>query len=100
MANQQYYLNYFSGDRSWGDLTWHVVEPGKLARAKTKLGSYSVALQPNGKTFRLSYSFGSEIRMCPTKFQATNRAQWEADDHYRRLLAQQQSPARLKPPKW
>ena len=97
---QQFYLNHFTGDNGFGELTWNIIEPGKLVRTDTQLGSYSLELQPDGKTFRLTFNSGSEIRICPTKFQATNRAQWEADDHYRRLLAQQQQPARLKPPKW
>jgi hypothetical protein len=98
-AGQQYYLDYFTGDRSHGELTWKIVEPGKLVRANTQVGSYDLELRADGKTFRLTFSSGSETRICPTKFQATNRARWEADDHHRRLLAQQ-PPFRLKPPKW
>lgn len=94
------YLDYFTGDRGFGDLTWDLIEPGKLARAKTPLGTYSLELQADGNTYQLSFNSGSETRTCRTKFQATNRAQWEADDHHRRLLAQQQQPSRLKPPKW
>ena len=99
---QQYYLDRISpATASWGDLTWNIVEPGKLIRTDTQFGSYSLELQPDGKTYRLTFNSGSaEIRICPTKFQATNRAQWEADDHHRRLLAQQQQPSRLKSPKW
>jgi hypothetical protein len=100
MTQQVWNLNHFTGDNSWGELTWNIVEPDKLIRADAKFGSYSLALQPDGKTYRLTFSSGSEIRTCPTKFQATNRAQWEADDHHRRLLAQQQQPAPLRPPKW
>ena len=99
-ADRQFNLNRFTGDNSWGDLTWNILEPGKLVRADTQLGSYSLELQLDGKTLQLSFNSGSEIRICPTKFQATNRAQWEADDHHRRLLAQQQQSVRLKPPKW
>ena len=97
---QQFYLNYFTGNNGFGELIWNIVELGKLVRADTQLGSYSLELQPDGKILRLTFNSGSEIRICPTKFQASNRAQWEADDHHRRLLAQQQQPARLQPPKW
>jgi hypothetical protein len=93
-------LDYFTGDDSWTDMPWYIVKPGKLVRTDMQLGSYSLELQPDGKTYRLSFDSGSSIRACPTKFQATNRAQQEAEDHHRRLLAQQQQPARMKPPKW
>ena len=90
--HQQNALNYSTGDNSWGEMTWQIVEPGKLVRAQAE--------QPDGKTFRLTFDAGSGVSTCPTKFQAINRAQWEAEDQHRRLLAQQQQPARMKPPKW
>jgi hypothetical protein len=49
------YLDYFSGDRGFGDLTWDLIEPGKLARAKTPLGTYSLELQADGNTYQLSF---------------------------------------------
>ena len=49
----------FTGDRGWGDLTWNIVEPGKLIRTDTQLGSYSLELQPDGKTYRLTFNSGS-----------------------------------------
>jgi hypothetical protein len=97
---QQFYLDQSTGERGFGELTWNIVEPGKLVRADTQVGSYGLELQPDGKTYQLTFNSESESRICPTKFQAVNRAQWEADDHHRRLLAQQQQPNRLKPPKW
>jgi hypothetical protein len=100
-AYQASALNNSTGNDSWGELLiWEIVEPGKLSRTNTQLGLYSIELQPDGKTFRLTFNSGSDIRTCPTKFQAINRVQWEAEDHYRRLLAQQQQPTRMKPPKW
>ncbi len=101
-ADQQYYLNVFGGggEKSFGSLPWKLVEPGRLTRAETEVGSYDIELQPDGKTLRLSVSDGLAKRICPTKFTAINRAQWEADDHHRRLLAQLQQPVRLRPPKW
>ena len=99
-ADEQFYLNYYTGDKSWTDITFQLIEPNKLVRAQTELGSYSIDLQLDGKTLRLSFDAGSGVRICPTKFQAINRAQWEANDHQRRLLAQQQQPVRMKPPKW
>jgi hypothetical protein len=99
-VRQQDQLDYFTGADSWTDMPWYIVEPGKLVRTDTQLGSYSLELQPDGKVYRLTFDSGSGVRTCPTKFQATNRAQWEAEDHHRRLLAQQQQPARMKAPKW
>jgi hypothetical protein len=99
LAGQQNALNRCTGDNGWGKSEWAVVEPGKLIRAETQVGLYSIELQPD-LTLQLSFSSGSESRICPTKFQAINRVQWEADDHQRRLLAQQQRPVRMKPPKW
>jgi hypothetical protein len=95
----KYALNYCVGDKAFGDLDWSNIEPGKLMRANTQVGAYDIELQPDGKTLRLSFKSESESRICPTKFQAINRAQWEADDHHRRLLALR-TPLRIKPPKW
>jgi hypothetical protein len=93
-------LNNSVGDNSWfRSMTWRLVEPGRLARADTPPGSYFIEVQPNGE-FLLTFDPGSGARACPTKFQAINRAQGEADDHHRRLVAQQHQPARMKPPKW
>ena len=59
---QKYYLDHFTGDRGFGGLTWVIVEPGKLVRADTQLGSYSLEL--DDKTFLLTFNSGSEIRTC------------------------------------
>jgi hypothetical protein len=91
----------------WDDLDFKVVDAGKRAQADTSLGSYKVELLPDRKRMELTLTSGSEVRTCPTKFQAINRAEWEAADHHRRLLAQVeaelrpgQQPPRLKAPKW
>jgi hypothetical protein len=95
-----YYLNYFSGDQSYGGLRWNMAVPGKRAEANTSLGTYVIEIKPNG-ILHLTFNSGTEIRICPTKFTATNRAQGEASDHHARLLAQQgRNPSRMKPPKW
>lgn len=39
-------LTYYQEGSCWGDLTWHLVEKGKLARAQAQLGTYSLELQP------------------------------------------------------
>jgi hypothetical protein len=94
-------LNESTGNKSWGELKWQLVEPGKLARTQTELGSYSIEIPPDGKTYQLSFDNGSSgVRVCPTKFQAINVVQGEANDHHKRLLAQRQRPIRMKPPKW
>ena len=54
---QQFYLNQSTGN-TWGELTWKSVEPGKLLRADTQLGSYNLELQPDGKTLRLTFNSG------------------------------------------
>jgi hypothetical protein len=100
MTEQQYHLDHWTGDKSWTDMVFQIVEPGKLIRAQAELGSYSIELQPDGKTMRLTFDAGSGVRTCPKKFQVINTAQVEAFDHHRRLLAQRQMPARMKPPKW
>jgi hypothetical protein len=94
----QYFLNDSVGDKSWGELIWEIVEPSKLTRAHTQFGSYSIEVQPD--SYRLTFNTGSDVRSCPTKFQAINRVQWEAGDHHRRMLARQQPGTRMKPPKW
>ena len=49
-ADEQFYLNHYTGDKSWTDITFQLIEPDKLVRAQTELGSYSIELQPDGKT--------------------------------------------------
>ena len=84
----------------WSEMPWSIVEPGKRAQAQTPLGIYVVDVEPNNKFYVLRFIAEADEHTCPTRFTATNRVAWEADDHYRRLLAQQQQPARMKPPKW
>jgi hypothetical protein len=91
--NPSYFLNTIS---DWGGLPWLIVEPGKRAQAQTPLGTYVAEVQTDNKSYRLSFN----ERACPTRFTASNRVAWEAEDHYRRLQAQQHQQPRMKPPKW
>jgi hypothetical protein len=85
----------------WGDnLSWSIVEPDKRARAGTALGSYSIEVQSDNKSYRLRFTSEANERVCPTRFTAINRICWEAEDHFRRLRAQQQQPIRLKASRW
>jgi hypothetical protein len=91
-------LNEIDG---WEDsLSWSVVESSKRAQARTALGIYIIDVQPDNKSYRLRFTSEAGERVCPTRFTAPNRIAWEAADHFRRLQAQQQQPARLKPPLW
>jgi hypothetical protein len=99
------YLDYYTGDKSWGDHTWNLVEAGKHVRTDTPHGAYDIKLQ-DGK-LQLTFTPVSgiavragEVQTCPTKFTAINRAQEEADDHCRRTAAFLSGNPRLKPPKW
>jgi hypothetical protein len=94
-------LDSSSGDKSWGGLTFDVVEPGKVAQAQTPHGIYRIAAQSDDRTMLLTFHAGAAVRTCPTKFTAINRAQEEASDHCSRLTAQQGlNKQRMKPPKW
>ena len=84
------------------ELSWSIVEPNKLAQAQTALGTYLVEPRPDNKSFQLRFTSaaGDGERTCPTRFTASNRIAWEAEDHFRRLRAQQQQSPRLKAPLW
>jgi hypothetical protein len=85
----------------WGELSWSIVEPDKLAQAQTALGTYIVEPRSDNRSYQLRFiSAGASARACPTRFTASNRIVREAEDHFRRLLAQQQQPSRLKAPSW
>jgi hypothetical protein len=81
-------------------LSWAVIEPGKRAQAQTSLGSYIVEVRSDNKSYSLRFSSGADERICPIRFTASNRVVWEAEDHLRRLQAQQHQPVRLKEPRW
>jgi hypothetical protein len=93
-----YFLNQMIEHPS--DMPWSITEPGKQAQARMSLGTYVIDVKPDNKVYVLRFVTGTGERICPTRFTASNRVQGEAEDHYRRLLAQQQQPARMKPPKW
>jgi len=85
----------------WSDeLSWSVVEPGKQAQAQTALGTYIIEVRPDNNSYVLRFTSGVNERVCPTRFTASNRIVWEAEDHFRRLRAQEQQPSRLKAPVW
>jgi hypothetical protein len=85
----------------WNDtLTWSTVEIGKRAQAQTPLGTYIVEIRPNNKSYLLRFVSEAGERVCPNRFTASNRVAWEAEDHFKRLQAQQQQPVRMNPPKW
>ena len=91
---EPYVLNHMNmWDR---ELSWSIVEPDKLAQAQTALGTYIVEPRPNNKSYQLKFISEAGERVCPTRFTASNRIAWEAEDHFRRL----QQPSRLKAPLW
>jgi hypothetical protein len=82
------------------ELSWSIVEPDR-AQAQTALGTYIVEPRPGNKSYQLRFtSAGASERVCPTRFTASNRIVREAEDHFRRLQAQQQQSSRLKAPSW
>jgi hypothetical protein len=98
LTDAGFWLNQIT---NWEDsLSWSVVEPSRRAQARTALGIYIIDVQPDNKSYRLRLTSEAGERVCPTRFTASNRIAWEAEDHFRRLRAQQQQPARLKPPLW
>jgi hypothetical protein len=85
----------------WTDkLSWSIVELDKRAQARTALGTYIIEVQSDNKSYRLRFTSEVDERVCPIRFTASNRVAWEAEDHFRRLQAQQQRPIRLKAPRW
>jgi hypothetical protein len=70
-----------------GELSWSVVKPDKLAQAQTALGTYIVEPRPDNKSYQLRFTSEASARVCPTRFTASNRIAWEAEDHFRRLRA-------------
>jgi hypothetical protein len=98
LASADFWLNKIN---TWDDqLSWSVVEPDKQAQAQTALGTYVVEVRPDNKSYQLRFTSVAGERVCPTRFTASNRVAWEAEDHFRRLQAQQQQPTRLKAPVW
>jgi hypothetical protein len=92
--------NLLNNVNEWGkELSWST-EADKLAQAQTALGTYIVEPRPNNKSYQLRFTSVADERVCPTRFTASNRIAWEAEDDFRRLQAQQQQPARLKAPAW
>jgi hypothetical protein len=82
------------------ELSWSLVEPDKKAQAPTMSGTYIVEIGPNNKSYVLRFVSEAGERTCLTRFTAPNRVALEAEDHWRRLLAQQRQSTRLKPPAW
>ena len=98
IMNASYWLDKIA---NWDNaLSWSVAVQGKQAEARTGLGTYIVEVRPDNRSYQLRFSSGTDERVCPTRFTASNRIAWEAEDHFRRLRAQQQQPSRLKPPVW
>ena len=88
--------NLLKNMNMWGVLSWSIVEPDKRAQAQTVAGTYVVEPRPNNKSYQLKFISEAGERVCPTRFTASNRIAWEAEDHFRRL----QQPSRLKAPLW
>jgi hypothetical protein len=100
MGNSMAESNLLNNVHAWGEaLSWST-ETDKLAQAQTALGTYIVEPRPNNKSYQLRFTSVAGERVCPTRFTASNRIAWEAEDHFRRLQAQQQQPSRLKAPAW
>ena len=92
--------NLLNNMNEWGEgLSWST-ETDKLAQAQTALGTYIVEPRPNNKSYQLRFTSVAGERVCPTRFTTSNRIAWEAEDHFRRLQAQQQQLSRLKAPAW
>jgi hypothetical protein len=99
---------WLDGVGDWSkELAWSITEPGKQVKAQTAFGTYIIAVRADdsstyGGSYELRFASGSGAgdRVCPTRFTAINRVAGEAEDHYRRLQAQQKKPTRMKPPVW